>query len=126
MKALVVDDSRGIRMIVARAMKAFGFDVVEAGDGREALERLADSGPFEVAMVDWNMPVMTGIEFIRAVKKDERYRDLAVVMVTTESEQHRVVAALAAGASEYVMKPFTADILGAKLELLGLLKGTPQ
>ncbi len=126
MKALVVDDSRGIRMIVARAMKAFGFEVVEAGDGREALERLAESGPFDVALVDWNMPVMTGIEFIRAVRKDDRFRDLAMIMVTTESEQHRVVAALAAGASEYVMKPFTSDILGAKLELLGLLKGSPQ
>ena len=126
MKALVVDDSRGIRMIVARAMKAFGFEVVEAGDGREALERLAESGPFDVALVDWNMPVMTGIDFIRAVRKDDRYRDLAMIMVTTESEQHRVVAALAAGASEYVMKPFTSDILGAKLELLGLLKGSPQ
>lgn len=123
MKALVVDDSRGIRMIVARAMSGFGFATAEAGDGREALEKLASEGPFAVALVDWNMPVMTGIEFIRAVRKDERWRDLAIVMVTTESEQQRVVAALAAGANEYVMKPFTNDMLAAKLEILGLLRG---
>lgn len=123
MKALVVDDSRGIRMIVARAMAGFGFETAEAGDGREALEKLAAEGPFAVALVDWNMPVMTGIDFIRAARKDERWRDLAIVMVTTESEQQRVVAALAAGANEYVMKPFTNDMLAAKLEILGLLRG---
>jgi two-component system chemotaxis response regulator CheY len=124
MKALVVDDSRGIRLLVRRAMESFGFAVVEAGDGAEALARLVSDGPFDVAMVDWNMPIMTGIEFIREARKDATARDMAIVMVTTESEQHRVVAALAAGASEYVMKPFTREMLAAKLELLGLLKGS--
>jgi two-component system, chemotaxis family, chemotaxis protein CheY len=123
MKALVVDDSRGMRMIVRRVMEELGFEVVEASDGKEAIDRLRSDGPFRVALVDWNMPNMNGLELLRAMRAEKAFRETTVMMVTTESEQHRVVAALAAGADEYLMKPFTKDDLAAKLEILGLVPG---
>jgi two-component system chemotaxis response regulator CheY len=119
MQALVIDDSRATRAVVKRLLAQLGYEVVEAADGREGLERLNERKP-RVVLVDWNMPVMNGLEFIRAVRADARYRDLAILMVTTESEASQVVRALAAGANEYVMKPFTPDILLDKLALLGV------
>jgi two-component system chemotaxis response regulator CheY len=123
MRALVIDDSRAMRLILARIARQLGFDVVEAGNGREALDRLAelDSVP-ELALVDWNMPEMNGLEFVAAVRRDARYRAMTLMMVTTESEQSQIVRALAAGAHEYVIKPFTPDAIVEKLALLGLVK----
>jgi two-component system, chemotaxis family, chemotaxis protein CheY len=123
MRALVIDDSRAMRLILARIARQLGFDVVEAGNGREALDRLAelDSVP-DLALVDWNMPEMNGLEFVAAVRRDARYRAMTLMMVTTESEQSQIVRALAAGAHEYVIKPFTPDAIVEKLALLGLVK----
>jgi two-component system chemotaxis response regulator CheY len=121
MRALVLDDSRAMRRILRKLLMELGFEVVEAGDGVEGLARMFDGGPFEIALVDWNMPEMDGLEFVRAVRKEATWRDMTLMMVTTESETDRVVAALAAGANEYVMKPFTRDTIQAKLELLGLV-----
>lgn len=123
MRALVIDDSRAMRLILARIARQLGFDVIEAGNGREALDRLAEleSVP-ELALVDWNMPEMNGLEFIAAVRRDARYRPMTLMMVTTESEQSQIVRALAAGAHEYVIKPFTPDAIVEKLALLGLVK----
>lgn len=120
---MVIDDSRAMRLILARIARQIGFDVVEAGNGREAMERLADmpSVP-DLALVDWNMPEMNGLEFITAVRKEPKYRAMTLMMVTTESEQSQIVRALAAGAHEYVIKPFTPDAIIEKLALLGLVK----
>jgi len=124
MQALVVDDSKAIRSIVGRSLRQMGFEVLEAAHGQEALDRLRGAPGTSLVLVDWNMPVMNGLEFIRAVRANDAWRDLPLVMVTTESELVHVEAALNAGANEYVMKPFTVEILRDKLALLGI-EGTP-
>jgi two-component system chemotaxis response regulator CheY len=120
MLALVIDDSRAMRTILGRMLKNLGYGVEEAGNGREALQRLHNGPRPDLALVDWNMPEMNGIEFVRAVRADSVYRDMRLVMVTTATDVERIRAALEAGADEYVMKPFTADALGEKLELIGI------
>ena len=122
MRAILIDDSRAIRMILRRIMGQIGFEVLEAEDGQQALDILAgmDGAP-ELALIDWNMPNMNGLEFVAAARGDKHLRDMTLVMVTTESEQSQVARALAAGAHEYVIKPFTSDALLEKLALLGLV-----
>lgn len=123
MQALVVDDSRAVRMMLKRMLTEAGFDTVsEAGHGIEALERLGEGPVPDVMLVDWNMPEMNGIDLLRTVRATPEYRAIPVVMVTTETEASQVVRALAAGASDYVMKPFTKDIIVEKLELLGIVQ----
>jgi two-component system chemotaxis response regulator CheY len=95
--------------------------VVEAANGREGLERLRQPPGVELVLVDWNMPEMNGLEFIRAVRADRAYDPVRIMMVTTETEQEQVIRALEAGANEYVMKPFTREILVAKLSLLDVI-----
>ena len=122
MRALIVDDSRVMRRIVGRLLEEVGFETVEAGDGQEALAVL--EGPEELpalACVDWNMPVMDGLAFVGEVRKRAEWRGITLMMVTTESEQEQIVRALAAGAHEYLIKPFTGEALLEKLDLLGLL-----
>ena len=121
MRALVIDDSRTVRAIVGKTLREEGFEVVEATNGQEGLERLRDCPDVGLVLVDWNMPVMNGLEFITAVRADHTYDGVRIMMVTTETEQAQVVRALAAGANEYVMKPFTREILVAKLSLLDVL-----
>lgn len=122
MRALVVDDSRAMRRIVGRILSDAGFEILEAGDGQQAIDVLeAEAEAPELACVDWNMPVMDGLTFITEVRKRPDWRSITLMMVTTESEQDRIVRALAAGAHEYLMKPFTGDALLEKLDLLGLL-----
>jgi two-component system chemotaxis response regulator CheY len=120
-KALIVDDSRAVRMILARHLRELGYETGEAGDGIEALRLLtADPAGFSLALFDWNMPEMDGMELLRAVRADGRLAALTVIMVTTETEIEHMAAALDAGANEYVMKPFTREILFDKLQLAGL------
>ena len=122
MRAIIIDDSRAIRMILRRIVGQAGFEVIEAEDGKEAIEVLTGlDEPPELALIDWNMPNMNGLEFVAAARADKRLRDMSLVMVTTESEQTQVARALAAGAHEYVIKPFTSDALLEKLALLGLV-----
>ena len=121
MRALVIDDSRAMRSILGQILKSFGFEVTEAVHGLDGLERLRQLGRPEVILVDWNMPEMNGYEFIKAVRADRDYRDIPLMMVTTETEMEQMVKALAAGANEYVMKPFTREIIREKLLLLGVL-----
>lgn len=122
MRALVVDDSRAMRRIVTRILEDAGFDVLEAGDGQEALDLLeTQETPPELACVDWNMPVMDGLTFINHVRKHPQWRATTLMMVTTESEHNQIVRALAAGAHEYLIKPFTGEAMVEKLDLLGLL-----
>lgn len=122
MRALVVDDSRATRTILRQILKEIGFEVSEAGHGREALERLKEIGTPDLALVDWNMPEMNGFEFVRAVRADHAYDSMRLMMVTTETEMEQVAKALEAGANEYVMKPFTKDVILEKLDLLGIAR----
>lgn len=124
MRAIVIDDSRAMRMILRRIAGQLGFEVTEAGNGQEALDQLEElikeATVPELALIDWNMPIMNGLEFVTAVRDDPRFRAMTLMMVTTESEQSQIVRALAAGAHEYVVKPFTPDAITEKLALLGL------
>ena len=123
-KALVVDDSRVMRRILTGILEELGYRVCQAGhglEGLEVIERERLDGPFDLILADWNMPEMNGLDFVHALRKDSRNRGLTVMMVTTETQVEQMVAALAAGASEYVMKPFTKDVIVDKLRLLGLL-----
>jgi two-component system, chemotaxis family, chemotaxis protein CheY len=122
MRALVVEDSKTIRMILCGYLRKLNIEVVEAGDGREALERLKEMAPPDLVLVDWNMPVMSGIDFIRAVRELHVYDPLPLIMVTTNSESEHLGTAMEAGANEYIQKPCTLDALREKIEMLGLLK----
>jgi two-component system chemotaxis response regulator CheY len=122
MLALVVDDSRAVRAIIRGILREAGITTVEAGDGREALEHLHTRPDVQLILVDWNMPVMNGLEFIQAVRARPEYHSVRILMVTTETESEQVVRALEAGANEYLMKPFTKDVLIAKLSLMDVLE----
>lgn len=123
MLALIVDDSRTMRLVLKKILNEVGFEVSEAGDGSEALIRLKELDRVDLMLVDWNMPVMDGLEFVRAVRQDNAYDEVPLMMVTTEDTMDRVVEALDAGANEYVMKPFTSESIIEKLEILDLLTG---
>ena len=121
MLAMVIDDSRAMRAILRRIVTELGFDCVEAGDGQEALDKMKAGDVPVLCLVDWNMPVLDGLSFIQAVRATAEWRDITLMMVTTEGEQAQIVRALAAGAHEYVIKPFTPDAIEDKLQLLGLV-----
>jgi len=123
-KALVVDDSRAIRRILAGILGEVGFEVCQAANGREALEVLDRERATEavsLVLADWNMPEMNGLEFVQAMRADARNESVKVMMVTTETQIEQMLAALQAGANEYVMKPFTREVIEDKLRILGLL-----
>jgi two-component system chemotaxis response regulator CheY len=120
-RALVIDDSRAMRRIVGGILEGFGFEVRQAGHGREALDVMQEGWTPDLACVDWNMPVMDGLQYVSVVRANPAWRSVTLMMVTTESETGQIVRALAAGAHEYLIKPFTADALRDKLALLGLL-----
>lgn len=119
-QALVVDDSRAVRMILARTLAELGYEVRQATNGREALELIdADPSAYRLVLLDWHMPEMDGLELLRKLRSRPQLSALVVVMVTTETDLDHVAEALAAGANEYIMKPFTRDILIEKLQLTG-------
>ncbi len=120
MRALIIDDSKAMRTILCRMLHGLGFEVVEAANGREAMEQLQTLGKVDLALVDWNMPEMNGYEFVRAIRAQQMYDGVLLMMVTTETEMEKVVRALAAGANEYVMKPFTQEVILEKLRLFGM------
>ena len=115
MKILVVDDMVTMRRIVKNILKQLGFaNVEEAENGQEALQKLrVDSYGFVVS--DWNMPVMTGIDMLRAIRADEKLKTTPVLMVTAEAQQSNLVEAVQAGVSNYIVKPFTAEVLQEKI-----------
>jgi two-component system chemotaxis response regulator CheY len=121
MRALVIDDSRTVRTIIGTILRELGMEVVTAGNGREGLEQMHAPPGVDLVLVDWNMPEMDGLEFITAVRAERAFDPVRVMMVTTETEPEQVIRALSAGANEYLMKPFTREILVAKLGLLGVL-----
>lgn len=119
MRALVVDDSRAIRRFLANMLVELGWEVVEAEDGVQALEML-DEHEWSLALIDWNMPEMDGLELLQEIRARSEYDELPVMMVTSESDSARVTCAMDAGAGEFLMKPFTKDSLLGKLQILGL------
>jgi len=121
MKVLCADDSGIIRRLIRQAVDVLGYEMLEAANGREALEIL-EKQPTEIQLVllDWNMPELNGFEVLKTIKTDERYRSIRVMMVTTEGEKHNIIKAIQAGADHYVTKPFTLDDLAVKiLECVG-------
>ncbi len=121
-KAMIIDDSRAIRRILGDTVRELGFEVWEAANGREALDRLDEVGaPVRFMLVDWNMPIMNGLEFVSKVRLDDRFQSSLLVMVTTETAVEQMVTALDAGANEYIMKPFTKEVIEDKLRILGVL-----
>jgi two-component system, chemotaxis family, chemotaxis protein CheY len=119
-RALVIDDSRALRSLMGRMLRDLGFEVTEACHGKDALERLREGAPPTIALVDWNMPEMNGLEFVRSLRQDDAFKDVLVMMVTTETEATQMISALDAGANEYLMKPFTREALVEKLDLLSI------
>jgi len=121
MRALVIDDSRTMRRIVAGTLEGLGFETLQAEHGQEALDHLEAGEQVDLACIDWNMPVMDGLTFVTKVRANPQWRNVTLMMVTTESEHGQIVRALAAGAHEYLIKPFTPDAIRDKLDLLGLV-----
>lgn len=120
MHALIIDDSRTMRSILRRIVTQLGFETSEAANGQEALDALEAGLEPDLCLIDWNMPLMDGYTFVTRVRAEPRWRSLTLMMVTTESEHGQIVRALAAGAHEYVIKPFTPEAIVEKLDLLGL------
>jgi len=118
--ALIIDDSSTVRSIIAKMLTSWGIANVQAENGAEALEKLESNPGIDLAFVDWNMPLMNGIQFVRSVRSQDKYKALKLVMVTTETEMPQVATALEAGIDEYIMKPFTKEIFQEKLALLGV------
>jgi two-component system chemotaxis response regulator CheY len=118
MRALVIDDSRTVRIIIGQILREIGIEVLEAKNGVEALEQIKRNPDVELMLVDWNMPQMNGLDFIRVVRSNRDYDSVRILMVTSESQGEQVIEALKAGANEYLMKPFNKDVLLAKLNML--------
>jgi two-component system chemotaxis response regulator CheY len=121
-RALVVDDSRAMRMILSKTLTESGFEVMQAANGREALEIMDREGPaIGLVLLDWNMPEVTGIEVVEKLRTQKTFNTVRLVMVTTETEIEQMARALEAGADEYVMKPFTRQAVEDKLRLIGAI-----
>ncbi|AYJ87556.1 response regulator [Sphingomonas paeninsulae] len=116
---LIVDDSKVIRKVARHILEALNYTVDEAADGREALDTCRQNVP-DVILLDWNMPVMSGIEFLRAIDNDPLSSRPKIVFCTTENGNAHIKAAIDAGADEYIMKPFDRETLQTKLALVGL------
>ncbi len=124
MKVLVVDDMSTMRRIIKNVLRQIGYtSVEEAADGKEALEKLKGGG-FGLVVSDWNMPVMSGIELLKAIRADAELKTLPVLMVTAEAQKENIIEAVQAGVSNYVVKPFTGDALREKLAKI-FAKKTP-
>ena len=120
MKALVVDDSKSMRNIVASGLKQMEHfeQIMEAVDGLDALEKLKENGPFDLVLLDWYMPNMEGFDCLVEIRKKAEWNDTKVMMVTTENQQENVIRAVMAGANEYLMKPFTPEMLEEKVRMV--------
>jgi len=119
MRALIVDDSRFVRGYLRGLLEEKGIECAEAADGQQGIDHLHTDVNFDLALVDWNMPVMNGLDMLKQLRA-EGYGDVKVMMVTTEAENDFILRALAAGADEYLMKPFDNEALTEKLAMLGL------
>ena len=119
-RCLIVDDSSVIRKVARRILENFGFAVVEASDGRQALDACTKEMP-DAILLDWNMPNMNGLEFLRALRREAGGEKPVVVFCTTENDINHITEAMTAGANEYIMKPFDREIIEAKFSEAGLV-----
>lgn len=123
MRALVVDSSRAIRAVLGDALREAGFQVVEARNAKEALEFLQDLGPIELGLVDWDLAGPSGLELAESIRSNRDFDPMHLIMVTTQLDTEQVLLALRAGVDEYLIKPFTRQMLHEKLAHLGLGTG---
>ncbi len=121
MRALIVDDSRFVRDFLRGLLEEKGIECEEAADGQAGLDKLSETPDFDLALVDWNMPVMDGLEMVKHLRA-EGHKEMKVMMVTTEAENDYILRALDAGADEYLMKPFDDEALTEKLAMMGLVE----
>jgi len=124
MKMLIVDDSKAMRTFLQHLATELSFKTEEAEDGRAGFSKLIQNDPaepFDVALVDWDMPVMTGLELVQTVRRNKDFSSLKMMMVTTQNTMERVSAALEAGADDFLMKPVTKESLEEKLQILGVV-----
>lgn len=119
-KALVIDDSRAMRMIPSKVLKSLEFEVLEAADGEEALKVIEDNPDLTLVLVDWRMEGMDGFDFVTNVRAREELAELPIIMITVENSHDKVLAASQAGVTDYLLKPFEKGALLAKLQRLGL------
>jgi len=118
MRMLLVDDSVTMRRIQKTQINSLGItDILEAGDGQEALGKLKSNMPVDMVLLDWNMPIMDGMAFLKTVRADSAFKDVKIIMCTSESEKSKVVEALKSGANNYIVKPFTPEALKEKVGL---------
>jgi len=120
MKALIIDDSRTMRRLLASYLAEFTTDIYEAEDGVQALEQLQLHAPIDLALVDWDMPRMNGLEFVKAVRADPAFAETKLLMVTSHNSMEDVGEALAEGSNDFLMKPMTGEMVIDKIRLLGL------
>jgi len=121
---LIIDDSKAMRTFLAFTAQELSFATTEAGDGREALNLLIRNDPrepFDVALVDWEMPRMNGLEFVQAVRRNQDFAGLKLLMITTFNSMERVSEAIEAGANDFLMKPVTKEMLVEKMQILGVV-----
>ena len=114
MKILLVDDSTSISMVIEQMLKDANIETIVASNGKEALDRYKEDHHFDVILLDWEMPIMNGMEFLSALFDYDSFAP-PVIMMTSENRRERIIQALESGASEYVMKPFTAEIIISKI-----------
>jgi two-component system chemotaxis response regulator CheY len=125
MRALVIEDSRAMRAILVRILSAVGAEVTEVGDAATALDYFESHELPDIALVDWHIPGMSGLELVAALRAEERFAAMPIMMVTSESEPEQMLVALEAGADEYLIKPFTEEAVAEKLRLLGVAEEQP-
>lgn len=120
-QCLIVDDSSVIRNVARRIMEEARFETAEAENGKEALEKCRENLP-DVILLDWNMPVMDGLEFLTELRKEPCGNNPKVIFCTTENDMDHITQAISAGANEYIMKPFDKEIIFSKLQEVGLIE----
>jgi two-component system, chemotaxis family, chemotaxis protein CheY len=118
-RALIIDDSKAMRAVLKHILEDMGFEAFEAGDGKEACDKLKEVGKVDLCLVDWNMPVMDGLTFVKTVRANSSYQGVKLMMVTTEREMEKVDQALSAGANNYIMKPFSPRAVRDAVEVMG-------
>lgn len=124
MRMLIIDDSKAMRGFLAALASEMSFSTTEAEDGRDGLDKLIKNDPrdpFDIALVDWDMPRMTGIELVEIIRRNRDFDNLKLMMVTTNNTEEKVMQALEAGANDFLMKPVTKESLEEKLLILGLV-----
>lgn len=118
MRILIVDDHEPMRKIIKNILRQVGLDDLdESPDGKDAIMKMKEKS-FDIVLLDWNMPGMNGLEVLKVMKSDQRLKDLPVIMVTAESSREKIIEAINSGVSDYIVKPFTGEVLKKKIELV--------